>query len=253
LKRIALIVEYEGTRYHGSQIQAGLPTVQGELENALMGLTGDRVRIAFASRTDQGVHARGQVVAFDTASSLPPQTFVRALNHYLPQDISVRGALKVRSDFDVRRDALSREYCYCLLSRATPSPLLRRSAYFVPRPLDIEAMNRACGALLGTHDFASFASPVNGRKNTVRTVYRAEVAREGDLLLFHMVANSFLPHQVRNTVGALVRVGLGKSDVEAFSELARSRRPGAAGPALPAHGLCLVRVNYPDGAFDENL
>ncbi len=247
IRKIALIMEYEGTRYHGFQIQTNVPTIQGEIERALMKITGQRIRIASASRTDEGVHAKGQVVSFRTDSPLLPEIFLRALNHYLPEDIAVREAFWVKDDFDARRDALSREYCYYLLNRATLSPLLRRSAYFVPRPLDIEAMNDACQALLGTHDFLPFASSLDGRKNTVRTVYRAEVARDGDLVTFYMVANSFLPHQVRNTTGALMKVGLGKSDVAAFREILRSRKTSTAGPALPPHGLCLLKVNYPEG------
>jgi len=246
-RKIALIIEYEGTRYHGFQIQASAPTIQGDIERALMKVTGERIRTSCASRTDQGVHAKGQVVAFGTASPLSPETFARALNYYLPEDIAVREAFRVRDDFDPRRDAVSREYRYRLLNSATPSPLRRRSAYFMPRPLDIEAMNDACRALLGTHDFAPFASSLNGRKNTTRTVYRAEVLREGDLVTFYMVANSFLTHQVRNTMGALVKVGLGKSDVAAFHQILRSKKPSVAGPALPPHGLCLLKVNYPEG------
>ena len=254
MRKIALVMEYEGTRYHGSQLQGNLPTIQGEIERALNRLTGEGRRVAFASRTDAGVHAKGQVAAFCTDSSLPLQTFVRALNHYLPQDIAVSRALGVCLDFDVRRDALSREYCYQFLNTDTRSPLLRRSAYFAPMPLDVEAMNRACRALIGTRDFAPFASSLDGGKSTVRTMYQAEVVSEGHLVTLHMAANSFLPHQVRNTVGALLRVGLGKSDVEAFHQVARSKMPGVAGPALPPHGLCLVRVNYPDdGAFDEDV
>ncbi len=251
--KIALVVEYEGTRYHGSQIQANMPTIQGEIEYALSRLTGEMIRIAFASRTDAGVHAEGQVAGFGTNSNLPVETFVRALNHYLPPDIAVRKAFPVSDDFDVRRDAISREYWYRLLNSATASPLLRRSAYFVPQPLDVAAMNEACKALIGTHDFAPFASPVNGRKSTVRTVYRAEITRDGELITFYMVANSFLSHQVRNTIGALVKVGLDKCDVETFRQIARSKTPASAGPALPAHGLCLIKVNYPDGVWDENL
>lgn len=253
-RKIALVVGYEGTRYHGFQIQGDVPTIQGEIERALSRLTGERIRIASASRTDVGVHAKGQVVAFGTNSNLPLKTLVRALNHYLAQDIAVSKAFRVSDDFDARRDALSREYCYCLLNSPTPCPLLRRSTYFVPRPLDIEAMNEACQVLLGSHDFAPFASSLDGRRSTVRIVYRAEVVREGDVVTFHMVANSFLPHQVRNTMGALLKMGLGKSDVETFCQIAGSKTPGVAGPALPPHGLCLMKVNYPhNGALDEDL
>jgi tRNA pseudouridine38-40 synthase len=248
-RKIALIMEYDGARYHGFQIQANVPTIQGEIERALVKLTGQQIRIASASRTDQGVHAKGQVVCFRTDSSFSPETFLRALNHYLPEDIAVREAFQVSDDFDVRRDALSREYYYCLLNRLTVSPLLRARAYFVPRLLDIKAMNDACQALLGTHDFLPFASSLDGTKNTVRTVHKAEVTREGDLVTFYMVANSFLPHQVRNTTGALMKVGLGKSDVASFHQILRSKRPSTAGPALPPHGLCLLRVNYPEGVM----
>jgi len=245
--RIALVVEYEGTRYHGFQVQANVPTVQGEIERALMRVTGESIRISSASRTDQGVHATGQVVSFRPASRLTPEVFLRALNHHLPADIAVREAFWVGDDFDVRRDAVSREYRYSILNRATLSPLSRRSACFVPRPLDVGAMNRACEALMGTHDFVAFASALDGPKNTVRTVHRAEVAREDELVAFYMTANSFLPHQVRNTLGALVKVGLGKSDETAFQEILQCTRPGVAGPAFPPHGLCLTKVNYPEG------
>ncbi len=248
------MVEYEGTRYYGCQFQSNVPTIQGEIEHALGRFTGERIRIACASRTDAGVHAQGQVMGFKTNCNLPLDTFVRALNHYLPQDIAVRKAFPVSDDFDVRRSACSREYCYRIVNSPTPSPLWRRSAYFVPKLLDVAAMNEASKALIGTHDFAPFASSVDGRKSTVRTVYRAEVTREDELVTFHMVANSFLPHQVRNTIGALVKVGLGKSDVERFGQIACSKTPASAGPALPARGLCLMKVNYPDdGAWDEDL
>lgn len=245
--KIALIMEYEGTRYHGSQIQERVPTIQGELERALMMVTGKKIRTSYSSRTDRGVHAKGQVVAFPFDSPLPPKTIAHALNYYLPEDIAIRDAFVVNDDFDPRRDALSREYCYYIWNSATPSPLLRRSAYFVPRRLEVAAMNEACQAILGTHDFAPFASSLNDGKNTVRTIYRATVAIEGDLVSCHMVANSFLSHQVRNTMGALVKVGLGRSDVAAFCDILRSKKPNQAGPALPPHGLCLLKVNYPNG------
>ncbi|HUU63861.1 MAG TPA: tRNA pseudouridine(38-40) synthase TruA [Dehalococcoidia bacterium] len=244
---IALVVEYEGTRYHGSQIQPIVPTIQGELERALMVVTGEEIRTSYAGRTDQGVHAKGQVVAFHTDSPLPPNTIARALNHYLPDDIAIRNSYMVNDDFDPRRDALSREYCYYIWNSRNPSPLLRRSAHFVPKPLEIAAMNEACQAILGTHDFAPFASYLNGNRNTVRTVHKAMVTSEGDLVSFHLVANSFLPHQVRNTTGALVKVGLGKSDVATFYEILKSKKPATAGPTLPPHGLCLLKVNYPGG------
>ncbi len=244
--KIVLIVEYDGTNYHGFQLQSELPTIQGEMEEALQKLTGERIRVIAASRTDAGVHARGQVVGFRTRSLLPPSTFVQGLNHYLPGDIAVKAAHRVAESFSVRRSALSREYSYYILNSLTRSPLRQRLSYLVTRELNIDAMNQACQALVGKHDLASFASNLGVEiKNTVRTVYRAEIAKESDLTVFNMVANSFLPHQVRNTVGALIRVGLGKMTVDEFHSIMEMRKIGQAGPTAPARGLCLMRINYP--------
>lgn len=237
-----LITEYDGTRYHGSQYQDNAPTVQREMEHALQKLTGEKTRIAVASRTDTGVHAGGQVVSFNTTSSFSPQIWVNALNFHLPPDIAVKAAYKVNNGFDVRHDAFSREYRYSILNRGAPSPLMRRFSYLVPQPVDIEAMNYACQELIGEHDFASFSAVVSG--GTRRRVFKAEVGREDNLVIFDMEANAFLPRQVRNTVGGLIKVGLGKTKVETFWELARSGQPGAIGPAAPAQGLCLMKVNY---------
>ncbi|MDY6916776.1 MAG: tRNA pseudouridine(38-40) synthase TruA [Chloroflexota bacterium] len=247
IRKLALIVEYDGTGYYGFQVQRGLPTVQGEIERAIAKVTGEKVRVAGASRTDQGVHAAAQVVSFRTASSLAPETILRALNHYLPEDIVVREAGEIGLDFDVRRRAVSREYAYRMLNRRTGSPLMRLTAYHIPQPLDVEAMGEACRTLVGTHDFIGFASSLNGHKSTLRTVRSAEMERDGELVTFRVKGNSFLPHQVRNTMGALVKVGLGKSDVKAFRDILCSKEPGTAGPALPPNGLCLVKVEYSEG------
>jgi tRNA pseudouridine38-40 synthase len=243
--KVVLIIEYEGTRYHGFQLQLKLPTIQRELERALAKLSGDRRRVVAASRTDAGVHAKGQVVSFRTASSLPEATFVTGLNHYLPEDIAVRAAYRVDDSFHVQRDAVSREYSYCVLNSPTRSPLGRRTSYLVSARLDEAAMNEACRLLLGEHDLASFASRMEvGERSTVKNILRAEVTGEGELVVFHVVANSFLPHQVRNTVGLLLRVGLGKMGAGEVRDIIEARRPGLAGPTAPACGLCLMRVNY---------
>lgn len=256
-KRLALILEYDGSRYHGFQMQIGVATVQGEIEHALSRLTGERIRIVGAGRTDAGVHAEGQVVSFSTLSNLSPQTLVRALNFYLLPDIAVKAVIRVENSFNARRDAISREYRYTILNSPTPSPLQRRYTYFMPMALDIEAMNQACQALLGKHDFASFTAPMKGRK-TVRNISKAEVLREGELVFLDIVADSFLPKQVRSTVGSLVKVGLGKLTIEEFNGIIQEKKPGLAAPVAPAHGLCLVRVNYPEhklgkGQVNENL
>jgi len=253
---MVLIMEYNGTHYHGFQLQTKLPTIQGELEKAIWKLTGERHRAMAASRTDAGVHAKGQVVSFRTGSSLPPQTFINGLNYYLPRDIAVKAAYRVDDSFSVRRDAFSREYSYYILNSPSRSPLWEGFSYLVSNHLDIEAMNRACQVLVNEHDFASFATCIGvGTKSTVRHVYRAKLEKDGDLTIFNIVANSFLPHQVRNSVGALIRVGLGKMTIDEFGHLLKAKQPGLAGPTAPACGLYLMRVDYPYPweRYNENL
>jgi tRNA pseudouridine38-40 synthase len=238
-------VEYDGRRYKGFQWQAALPTIQAELELAIQKLTGEKNRIIAASRTDTGVHAKGQVVSFRTASALSPQTIIRALNYYLPVDIAVRTACRASASFNVRHDAVSREYEYRILNSSIRSPLVEGFTYLVAGKLNIRIMNKACQLLKGKHDFASFAAVLGPIKSTVRTVYEAKFARKGDIVTFHMVANSFLPHQVRNTVGLLIRLGLGKMDLEEFKQVMATKKLGLAGPAAPPYGLYLTKVNYP--------
>ena len=237
-------MEYDGTRYHGFQWQANLPTIQNELEQAIKQLCGQSSRVMAASRTDAGVHARGQVAAFWAKSSLDTTSLVRALNYYLPGDIAVNAAYRASADFGVRRDALSREYRYYVLNRGTRSPLSQAFSWFVPGKLNAGAMDEACRLMLGEHDFASFASSLEGGRSTVRTVYEAGVQDKGDFKVFRIVASSFLPHQVRSTVGLLVRLGLGKLGIDAFRDIMQARSLGLAGPICPPRGLCLMRVNY---------
>ena len=255
--KIILIIEYDGTRYHGFQLQTDLPTIQGELEEALRKLTGEKTRVMAASRTDAGVHAKGQVVSFRTRSPLPLSAFVKGINYYLAEDIAVKAASRVNNSFDVRRNALSREYNYYMLNSLTRSPIRRGFSHLVADNLDIGAMNQACQALIGEHDFASFVTgDGTGIKSTIRNMHRAEIDRDGDVVALNMVANSFLPHQVRNTAGSLIKVGLGKMTVDEFRSIIEAKTPGRAGPTAPSYGLCLMRINYPEpfGEIrDENL
>jgi tRNA pseudouridine38-40 synthase len=249
--RVILILEYDGANYHGSQYQANAPTVQGEIEKALQKLTGEKIRVKMASRTDAGVHATGQVVSFRTGAGLPVNAFIDGLNHFLPGDIAVKEASPADDNFDVRRRAIRRTYRYYILNSATRSPIRQGFSCRVTGELDIEAMQRACQALIGRHDFASFvASAETARtKQTVRDIYRAEITQDGDMIVLEMVANSFLPHQVRNTVGSLIKVGQGKMTADEFYRMVEAKTPGLAGPTAPADGLCLVRVDYP-GPFE---
>ncbi len=203
-----------------------------------------------ASRTDAGVHARGQVVNFRTKSSLSLSAFVNGLNYYLPKDIAVKAAHRIDNSFSVRRDALGREYNYYMLNSLTRSPIRNGFSYLVAAHLDIGTMNQACQALVGEHNFASFTTCF-GVENTVRSVDRVEIEKDGELIIFSMVANSFLPHQVRNTVGALIEVGRGKMTVDQFYSIVEAKKPGLAGPKAPACGLCLMKVNYPRSFGEE--
>ena len=250
--RLAIVLEYDGAAYRGFQLQSAAPTIQGELERALLALTGECVRVTGAGRTDAGVHARGQVASFSTVSRLEAETFVDGLNHYLPKDIAVRAARVVADSFDARRAARSREYRYTIVNRGTRSPLDERFAHRVEGSLDVAAMDRACREIVGQHDLASFASGLGGEKmRTLRTVHATKVSRDGDLVAIDVGANGFLRHQMRSLAGCLVAIGLGRMTLDEFREVVAARQPSLAGPVLPAHGLCLIRVNYTQSLEDE--
>ncbi len=245
LKKLALIVEYDGSGYHGFQAQAQGPTVQEELERAIERLTGERLRVICASRTDAGVHAKGQVVSFRTHAPYPPETFVRALNHHLPDSVGVLSACEIPMGFDIRKQATGRRYRYLILNRPVPSPLLRHRACWMGQPLDVKAMNQAAAMLVGERDFAPFAGRLAPRESgTRKTVTRCEFRRRGDLIVFHVTGNAFLHQQVRRMAGALTEAGLGKLTLEAFEALANRRERSVAGPALPPQGLYLEAVEY---------
>ncbi len=248
LRKIVLVVEYNGGRYFGFQWQRAQPTIQDELEKAVFKLTGEERRIVAACRTDTGVHARGQVVSFRTASAMPTKAFVSGLNHYLPQDISVLMAGAVSARFNVIKDAVSREYRYLILNRRPRASLGSDIYYHVAALLDAERMDKASKMLIGEHDFASFVTEWDRDESTVRTIYEAAVTREGDLLTFSVRAKSFLTHQVRNIVGTLVRVGMGKIGLNEFKHILERKKLSLAGPTAPAHGLCLIKVIYADNS-----
>jgi tRNA pseudouridine38-40 synthase len=244
LTKFVLIIEYDGTRYHGFQWQPGLPTIQAEMEEATRKLYGQSSRVISASRTDAGVHAKGQVVSFWAKPAVDTTALVKALNHYLPSDIAVKAAHRAGNDFDVRRDALSREYRYYILNRDTRSPFSKAFALFMPKMLDIQLMSKACQLMQGKHDFTSFTNSLDTVRDTVRHIYEAKIDKREEFVVFCVEANSFLPHQVRNTVGPLIRLGLDKMGIEEFHDIMEAKKLGLAGPTAPAHGLWLTKVNY---------
>jgi tRNA pseudouridine38-40 synthase len=248
-RRIALRLEYDGTAYCGSQYQDNGPSIQSVLEVAINNLTGEAVRVAFAGRTDAGVHAVGQVVAFDTSSTLASRVVQGGLNHLLPEDVAVTAVATVDNEFDPRRHATNRSYRYVIENRGSRPALDRRRAWHVPEPLDQRAMADAAGQLVGEHDFAAFSGKYEGE--TRRTLRHCEVHRAGDRLTVEMEAQAFLPHQVRRTVGPLVEVGLGRMREAELVTVLQRAAPSSAGPAAPAHGLYLVSVAYDVPVFER--
>jgi tRNA pseudouridine38-40 synthase len=249
MRRIALLLEYDGTGFAGSQLQPNARTVQGVLEAAIEKTTRELARVAFAGRTDAGVHAEGQVASFVTQSALDVETLRRALNAWLPEDVAVQAVTDVDGAFDPRRGALRRRYRYVIANQPARPVLDRLRAWHVAALLDDAAMARAASGVLGHRDFAAFASRLEDEgASTVRDLQCFEVTRAADRVTCVLEANAFLAHQVRRMVGALVEVGKGKLSTEGYARLLEGP-PASAGPAAPPHGLCLERVFYPDEVF----
>jgi len=244
LRRLALLIEYDGGAYGGSQRQRNAPSIQAALEAALERLNGRQTRAAFAGRTDSGVHARGQVAAFDAAVHHSIETWQRALNGLLPRDIAVRSVAEVPQQFDPRRDAVSREYVYRIWNEPVRSPLVARVAWHVAGALDRALIAEVARSLIGEHDFAAFGGLLEPGRSSRRRILRIALSAAGGCVTVTVEGDAFLPHQVRRTVGALVEVGRGRLVPEQIAEWLVRPVPGAAGPAAPAHGLCLMRVRY---------
>ncbi len=237
------VVEYDGTDYHGFQLQPDLRSVQGVLEEALNRVTGQAARVTGAGRTDAGVHARGQVIAFRVRWRHEVADLHRAMNAVLPEDVALLSLEIAAQDFHPRYSAQSRSYRYTVLSQPLRSPLSRRWALHVARSLNVEHMNRAAAGLIGERDFATFGQPPQGQ-NTVRRVLRADWWRGGTFLYFDIEANAFLQRMVRSLVGTLLLVGAGELSSEEFLQRFSACDRALAGPTAPPHGLCLVVVNY---------
>jgi tRNA pseudouridine38-40 synthase len=251
MRRIALLVEYDGTAFAGSQAQPASRTVQQTIETAIEAFTSETQRVRFAGRTDAGVHALGQVVTLDTESAHSPARFREALNHFLPEDVAVQAACVAPSDFDPRRDVASRLYRYVIEAGRPRSPLTRSSAWQRADALDARAMAEAAALLpQEPRDWAAFAGRLPEGRSTVRTLMRCEVMRcSPHRLEVWMEADAFLPHQVRRTVGALERVGAGRMTPAEFARLIEAP-PCTVGPAAPPQGLTLMAVRYPRGLVD---
>ncbi|GIV06712.1 MAG: tRNA pseudouridine synthase A [Fimbriimonadales bacterium] len=242
MRNLRLQVEYDGTAFHGFARQEGVRTVQGVLETVLQATLGEPVELIGASRTDAGVHARGQVVNFFTSRPVPVERLTDILNRRLPMDLKVLKAQEVSAQFHARLSAKSRVYRYRIYTGAHPSVWKIRYAWHYPRALNPEAMQAALETILGEHDFRPFSVKIPTEKNTVRTLYRGVVQPTRDGVYVELEANGFLRGMVRLIVGELARVSEGKQGIESLRERLENRVQ--ATHMAPAAGLCLMKVKY---------
>jgi tRNA pseudouridine38-40 synthase len=244
-KNIRLVLQYDGSRYHGWQRQKGDLTIQELLEDKIRLITGEPVTVAASGRTDAGVHALHQVCSFLTRSRLDPPAFHRALNSLLPPDIHIDHAEAAPLEFHARYSARSKIYEYRVLNRPEPDPFQRAYTWHVPSELDLSEMERCIPTLLGRQDFSSFMASGSTVTDPVREMKRAEMDRPADgLLIFLFEADGFLRHMVRNIVGTLVEVGKGRWDSSGFQKILQARDRRSAGVRAPAQGLFLKKVRY---------
>lgn len=246
VRRIKLTVEYDGTNYHGWQIQNNVSTVQGEIEKAVYKITGEKTRVVGAGRTDKGVHALAQAAHFDTGSKIPADKFARALNTALPEDIAVISSEEVTPDFHSRFSSTGKTYEYRILNREIRSPIMAKRAWHIRGILDIKSMEQAASFFVGEHDFESFCASGHSVQTTVRTVFSSEWTNDGDCLIYRISGNGFLYNMVRIITGTLIEVGLKKRTAESIPLLLNSRDRNLAGITAPPQGLYLVKVHYPN-------
>ena len=248
-RNIKLIIEYDGTSYHGWQSQkgSGKATIQETLEGAIKVLAREEIKTVSSGRTDAGVHALGHVANFLTASPIPPDAWAPALNRLLPPDIRIIASEEVPADFHARYSAEGKTYHYRILNRRMPSALLRNRAWHVDRKLNLAAMRRAADVLVGRHDFSSFRSAGCNAKSPVRNLRSLTIRKSGDLIDVLLEADAFLMHMARNIAGTLVEAGLGRFSAADVKAILRARDRSQAGRTAPSNGLCLIVVRYPSG------
>ena len=256
MRRIKLTIAYDGTSYHGWQQQNGRSSIEGSLNEALAQLLPqEKPLIMGASRTDAGVHALGNVGAFDTASRIPAGNFPQALNHYLPDDIRVMAAEEVPAQFHPRFTPHRKCYEYHIDPGRVPNPLRLRYCYNYSFPLNLEEMQRAADHLTGVHDFRSFVNPdsqvFQHGGDAVREIYDIQVSERNGEIVISVSGNGFLYHMIRILAGTLLLVGRGKLSADAMPEILAARDRRAAGPTAPAKGLCLCALVYEEAMTDD--
>jgi tRNA pseudouridine38-40 synthase len=249
IKNFKIAIEYDGTRYHGWQRQKNDRTIQEEIEKAVLTITGQQVSLIGSGRTDAGVHAYAQIANFNCETKLGPQDLLGGLNSLTDENIVITSCDEVEASFHARYDVKSKTYVYKILNRPNPTAIFRQYAWHIRKQLDLEAMRAASAHLLGRHDFKSFEGAGSPRSHTTRSVIKARlIEEENGYLAFKIEADGFLRFMVRNIVGTLVGVGLGKISPDDFKRILESKDRDQAGATAPAHGLFLKKVSYCQGA-----
>lgn len=243
--RIALIVEYDGSQYHGWQEQTGLRTVQSTLEEAISSVANQKIKVICAGRTDTGVHATNQVVHFDADNKRSISAWIYGVNSFLPKDVCVKWGKEIDSEFHARYSATARKYRYIIYNSPIRPSLLRSNVTWQYRQLDSDVMHEAAQALIGEHDFTSYRSVECQSKHPMRNVMEIMVNRDKDLVIIDIKANAFLHHMVRNIAGVLMAIGSGRKQVGWAKEILLSKDRKLGAETAPPYGLYLMGVTYP--------
>jgi len=253
MRKIKLVLQYDGSKYHGWQYQINGISIQEVVEKVIFRVTKEKSNLVGSGRTDAGVHAEAQVAHFVTRSRMSEAAFLRALNSLLPRDIAVKKVEVVSPDFDSRRSAKRKIYRYTILNHEHPSAFDYGHSMYIQFPLNVEAMKRAVPHLLGRHDFTAFQGAKSDVKTTVRELFRLDIERKENFILFHFEGNGFLKYMVRIIVGTLVEVGKGRRQPDDMKAILASRNRKKAGPTAQPQGLCMVEVVYSgDGVGGED-
>jgi tRNA pseudouridine38-40 synthase len=252
MKRIKLIIAYDGTAYCGWQLQPGQPTVEAALNKALSELFGEEITVIGASRTDSGVHALGNVAVFDTESLIPAEKICMAVNQRLPEDIRVQSSSEVPLDFHPRRRVSRKTYEYRIFNRKITLPTERLYATHIYFNLDVTLMQNAAGYLIGEHDFKSFCSVKTQALDTVRTIYQLTVTKEGDIITISVTGSGFLYNMVRIIAGTLIEIGRGAYPPERIKQMLDGCERNLSGPTALPQGLRLVQIEYAESDMKED-
>ena len=244
MKNIKLLIEYNGTRYHGWQSQINAIAIQDVITEAIRKLTGEEINLIGSSRTDVGVHAFGQVANFHTESTIPSKKFSYALNSLLPSDIVIKSSEEVSEDFHSRFCAKGKSYNYQIYNSPFPPALLKNRAWHVILPLNLGLMQKAAGSLIGEHDFSAFRASGSSVKSSVRTIISVNISSIEELITIRVEGNGFLYNMVRIIAGTLVAVGSGKIETSDMEVILCNKDRKKAGATAPPHGLYLVHINY---------